>query len=479
MNRIDQLPCEEDVADFTSAPYSEDREHKIRISNGINLSDLGGEGVVFDPELPDEKVWEEDLREQREYFAHHEELGRLLGERRGPNKEQEDDEHLEDLTEFEQLKRDMEDVTESKDGGVLKSVIRDGFQTEGCVPPGATVTVHYSLSLEGQDEPFDSTVLRGRPERYKLDNSHMFEGLEVGIKTMKRNEKARFMIDHTYAFGQFGCQPRIPEFAVVLASVELVDFVEEGQAEALLALDVEERSRRHAYPGIEKVVRLEHGNGNSYVRREEWKMALRHYERGVRLLEETNLANQDEEDRRQKLMLKLQLNVAHCCLKMKWPKKACLACRGALDIEGTNTKALFRLGKAQRMLEDYPKARDYLVRAQRNAPSDPDISRELQSLEDQLAKQQSTEKTLCQNMFSNPGVVQRRTKQEQQCYDRFLAELEGFREQPEQELLLPAQFSAVEMRALEAAGQAVGMTVVEEQDTSGGRRVRVAKMISG
>ena len=210
------------------------------------------------------------------------------------------------------------------------------------------------------------------------------------------------------------------------------------------------------------------------MRREEWKLAVRHYERGVRLLEETSLANEVEEARRQQLMLKLQLNLAHCCLKLKWPKRACTACREALNIEGNNTKALFRFGKAQRMLEDYRKARDYLVRAQRNSPQDPSISEELRSLEDQLVKEMDNEKQLCQNMFRSAGQVERRDEQEQEFYDIFLADLKGFSEQGEEEMFLPAQFSAVEMRAFRAAGEEVGMAVVEE-DYGGGRRVRVSR----
>ena len=64
----------------------------------------------------------------------------------------------------------------------------------GVVPEGATVTLHYSQSLEGvsyliqsliifagagQDEPFDSSVLRGKQERYKLGEGQLIEGLEV------------------------------------------------------------------------------------------------------------------------------------------------------------------------------------------------------------------------------------------------------------------------------------------------------------
>jgi len=333
------------------------------------------------------------------------------------------------------------------------------------------VTLHYSQSLEGQDEPFDSSVLRGKQERYKLGEGQLIHGLEVGIKTMTKNEKAHFMIDYNYGYGRFGCPPRIPEQATILATVEVVDFVEEGQAEAFLAMDIRERNKKHAYPEIEKVARLEHVNGNTYVSREEWRLAVKHYERGVKLLEETSLKDEEEEKRRQHLMLKLQLNVAYCAIKLKWPKKACIACREALNIEENNTKALFRFGKAQRMLEDFKKARHYLVRAQRNKPGDVHICEELRSLDDQMAREVDTERMLCQGMFGNhKKLEEKRGEVESNFYENFLAELKGFQGDPGKELALPNQWSSVEMRALVAAAEALNMKVVVEE-----KRVRVIK----
>merc|ERR1712013_719537 len=189
-----------------------------------------------------------------------------------------------------------------------------------------------------------------------------------------------------------------------------------GQADAFLALDIRERNKKYTYPEIEKVARLEHVNGNTYVGREEWRLALKHYERGVKLLEETSLKNEEEENRRQHLMLKLQLNVAYCAIKMKWPKKACTACKEALTIEDNNTKALFRYGKAQRMLEE------------------------------------------------------KRGEVEANFYENFLAELKPFQYEVGKELALPNQWSHIEMRALIAAAEDLNMRVVEE-DT----RVRVIK----
>ena len=219
------------------------------------------------------------------------------------------------------------------------------------------------------------------------------------------------------------------------------------------------------------MARLEHVNGNTYVSREEWRGAVKHYERGVKLLEETSLRDEEEEKRRQHLMLKLQLNVAYCAIKLKWPKKACIACREALNIEENNTKALFRFGKAQRMLEDFKKARHYLVRAQRNKPGDVHINEELLSLDDQMAREVDTERMLCQGMFGNhKKLEERRGEVESNFYENFLAELKGFQGDPGKELALPNQWSRVEMRALVAAAESLNMKVVEEE-----KRVRVVK----
>lgn len=71
-----------------------------------------------------------------------------------------------------------------------------------CIPDGASVTFHYSAFLEYSDEPFDSTMLREQPERKLLDAGEMLPGLNIAIKTMRRGEKSRFLIQPQYAFGE-------------------------------------------------------------------------------------------------------------------------------------------------------------------------------------------------------------------------------------------------------------------------------------
>ena len=132
MEKIDQVPQERNLVDFTQTAenYSEDNQQKIRISNGINLKAHRDEGIVFDPEIPDCERWRRE--EEKEYFTQHTaELQRVLAERREVQHGEDGDGIDEEggSSEFDELRKNMRAVTE--DGGVQKKVIREGFQTGG------------------------------------------------------------------------------------------------------------------------------------------------------------------------------------------------------------------------------------------------------------------------------------------------------------------------------------------------------------
>ena len=78
------------------------------------------------------------------------------------------------------------------------------------VPEAACVTVHYNAYVEYGYEPYDSSWLRGRPIRFRLNRSCVIPGLDIAIKTMKKGEHARFLIHPDLGYGKFGCPPRIP-----------------------------------------------------------------------------------------------------------------------------------------------------------------------------------------------------------------------------------------------------------------------------
>ena len=70
------------------------------------------------------------------------------------------------------------------------------------------------------------------------------------------------MIDPVYAYGAMGCPPRIPGNSQIMAEIEMLDFVNEGKADAMLAMMAQERNKKHSYDDIEKICAHEHKEGN-------------------------------------------------------------------------------------------------------------------------------------------------------------------------------------------------------------------------
>jgi hypothetical protein len=86
-----------------------------------------------------------------------------------------------------------------------------------------------------------------------------------------------------------------------------MDFAEEGEAEALLAVDAKDRGKKHSFDEILEVVKKEHKEGNRYTKKQEYRLAVKCFERGVRLLEDAELANDDHEAIQKTELKKLQV----------------------------------------------------------------------------------------------------------------------------------------------------------------------------
>ena len=70
---------------------------------------------------------------------------------------------------------------------------------------------------------------------------------------------------------------RVPGNSNILARIELLSFFEEGEADALLALNSEERNKQYKFEEVLKVVQKEHRAGNSYAGKNEYKTAAKWY----------------------------------------------------------------------------------------------------------------------------------------------------------------------------------------------------------
>ena len=271
------------------------------------------------------------------------------------------------------------------------------------------------------------------------------------------------------------CIYRIPPKSEIRANVELLDFVEEGQAQAMLNIPPAERSKNHKFSDILKIASKEHAEGNDYVKKGEYKLAVRRYVNACKLLEEAELKDDKEEDSQKRLLKKLWLNRSYCYLKINHPKQACVVLQQAIAEFPREAKALYRMGKAKKMLANYDESRRYFLKALALRPDDEDIGRELAMIDRQLKMEQDNERALCRRMFDNQfnprnnGDAQiygggsrfqssrgSEIQIDDEDYEEMVEQLEAFKLSPKLEMVLPPGLNRDDIRVAKMIADTIG-----------------------
>ncbi|CAB4065060.1 FKBP6 [Lepeophtheirus salmonis] len=238
--------------------------------------------------------------------------------------------------------------------GVEKKVLDAGTGIRG-IGDKDVVVCHYSFTIEGETEPYDSSLLRSKRERLKM--GHVVPGIEFALRSMKKSERSAFRIQPHLAYGPLGCPPRIPASSVILAEIRVYDFLDSRSSKELLRRP-HELAQNYSFQYIYDLL----------------------YESGIKLFEFVVVANDEQEELRKILLHKLRLNVGLCYLQTGKHALTCATMEQVLLDEPDNVRALYRMGKAKRILGGEDHAKHYLKKAYSLAPSDPDIRRELINL---------------------------------------------------------------------------------------------------
>ncbi|XP_066492597.1 inactive peptidyl-prolyl cis-trans isomerase FKBP6 [Tiliqua scincoides] len=294
---------------------------------------------------------------------------------------------------YSRLGQRMQDVT--GDRGVLKEVVRAG--SGDVVPLDASVLVKFSGYLENMDRPFDTNCFRRNPRLMKLGEDITLGGMEVGLLTMKKGELARFLFEPRYAFGRVGCPPLIPPNATVLFEVELLDFLDSAESDRFFDLNTEQQERFPLQVKL-KVADTEREFGNYLFRQKHFLDARERYKRASSVLQRVS-AEEAAQARVDAAKLLVFLNLSFTYLKLERPARALAYGEKALELDRRNAKALFRCGQACLSLADYERARDFLIRAQREQPFNQDINRALKQLASCYGEYLAKEKEMCGRMF--------------------------------------------------------------------------------
>lgn len=108
----------------------------------------------------------------------------------------------------------------SGDRGVLKKILQEGtgVETPG---NGCNVSLHYTGTLLDGTK-FDSSLDRNQPFEFGLGKGSVIKAFDMGIATMKLNEKCILTCAAPYAYGAGGSPPNIPPNATLKFELEML-----------------------------------------------------------------------------------------------------------------------------------------------------------------------------------------------------------------------------------------------------------------
>ncbi|GLH04261.1 Inactive peptidyl-prolyl cis-trans isomerase shutdown [Gryllus bimaculatus] len=226
-----------DVLNSVSTLSDEEPDNEDCIQHlveGLNIRDLSESGTEFAVQVNEDAALEQQTSYKGPNLFHHLNLSCL-----GPAEDENNSDPAYDPTTdspFTHLAKSMTNLTEN--GKVKKKILSEGYGE--VVPENALVWFHYNSYTEDKDDPFDSSYLRGSIAMLRLNTGRCILGLDIGLSTMKCEEKADFLIHPDYAYGSLGVPPRIPSNATILMRVEMKKFVDNALAMKMGELTEEE-----------------------------------------------------------------------------------------------------------------------------------------------------------------------------------------------------------------------------------------------
>ncbi|WOL16555.1 peptidyl-prolyl cis-trans isomerase PASTICCINO1 [Canna indica] len=306
----------------------------------------------------------------------------------------------------------------SEDLGVVKKIISEGQGWESPREP-------YEVKARIQAKTVDGKIVLAHDEEpysFIFGKSELPKGLEMGIGTMARGEKAAIFLSKTY-ITESPLLPMVEDHEEVQFEVELVHFIQvpEGLEMCVRLMLPGEVALvtcppDYAYDKFTRPPNVPEGahvqweiellgfempkdwtgltfqeimedaediksTGNRLFKEGKYELAKAKYEK---VLREYNHVN-PQDDEEGKIFLNsrnsLHLNVAACYQKMGEYRKSIETCNKVLDASPMHVKALYRRGMAYMLVGDYDEAKkDFEMMISADKTSEPDATAALLKL---------------------------------------------------------------------------------------------------
>eukprot|EP00899_Mesostigma_viride_P023140 jgi/Mesvir1/400/Mv11291-RA.1 len=262
-------------------------------------------------------------------------------------------------------------------GAVSKQVIREG--TGDAKPQaGSMCFVHFRGWLAESKTKFVDTWETGVAQLQlggiKDQEGRGLRGVKAALGSMRKGERCLLNVGPEYGYGKAGhfSFPSVPPDSHLVYEVELISFSSgeaEGKPRSMMLFE-----ERLEAANAERLL------GNAACAEADWAGAAQHYEMALSYLDEDVMFQLMETHaaQAQAVTRPCHLNLALCKLKLGEYTEAALQSTHVLTEEPNNVKALFRRGRARRLLGQTEEARADLTAAAALAPNDSGIKAELQ-----------------------------------------------------------------------------------------------------
>ncbi|XP_071690227.1 peptidyl-prolyl cis-trans isomerase FKBP65-like isoform X2 [Rutidosis leptorrhynchoides] len=267
------------------------------------------------------------------------------------------------------------------DNKVIKKILNEG---EGYDRPndGAIVQDGTVFVKKGYDEvPFE----------FKIDEEQVIDGIDKGVRTMKKGEIALLTIHPEYAFGSSVSHQ---DSAIVSANstvyyhVELTSFEKEKDTWELTTQEKIETSGR----------KKEEGN-NLFIK-QKYERASKRYEKALSFIEYDSAFSEVEKQQARVLRISCNLNNAVCKLKLGDYKLAVNICTKVLNFDSKNVKALYRRAQAYIRLADLDLAEMDIKKALEIDPDNRDVKLEYKVLKQKVMEYNKKDARFYGNIFA-------------------------------------------------------------------------------